>query len=121
MIYDAVLITSFGGPERREDVVSVFENVLHGENGPRARMPVVEEQYDHFAGRSPIDQNCELIAALESELGGRHPPFRSTGRHPLLADTRRRMRADGVRRAFASPASEVRFRQDRAYWSIGRR
>ena len=35
MRYDAILIVSFGGPERREDVIPFLENVLRGRNVPR--------------------------------------------------------------------------------------
>src|ERR1700733_12501025 len=63
--YDAVLLISFGGPEKREDVIPFLENVLRGRNVPRERLLAVAEHYYHFAGRSPInDQNRELMAAL---------------------------------------------------------
>ena len=69
MKYDAVLVTSFGGPERHEDVIPFLENVLRGKHVPRARMLEVAEHYYHFGGRSPInDQNRALIEALEAEL-----------------------------------------------------
>lgn len=104
--YDAVLIVSFGGPDRREDVVPFLENVLRGRNVPRERMLEVAEHYYHFGGRSPInDQNRALIAALREELdahGLRLPVYWGNRNwHPLLADTLRQMRDDGVRRALA--------------------
>jgi protoporphyrin/coproporphyrin ferrochelatase len=104
--YDALLVTSFGGPEDREDVIPFLENVLRGKNVPRARMLEVAEHYYHFGGRSPINgQNRALIAALESELrqaGITFPVYWGNRNwHPFLADTLRRMRADGVRRALA--------------------
>jgi ferrochelatase len=34
MTYDALLIVSFGGPERREDVIPFLENVLCVKNVP---------------------------------------------------------------------------------------
>ena len=67
--YDALLVVSFGGPEKREDVIPFLENVLRGRNVPRERMLEVAEHYYHFGGRSPInDQNRALIEALASEL-----------------------------------------------------
>ena len=67
--YDAVLILSFGGPEKPEDVIPFLENVLRGRNVPRERMLEVAEHYYHFGGKSPInDQNRALIAGLESGL-----------------------------------------------------
>jgi len=69
--YDALLIVSFGGPEKREDVIPFLENVLRGRNVPRERMLEVAEHYYHFDGRSPInDQNRALIDALRPALHG---------------------------------------------------
>ena len=36
--YDAVLVLSFGGPEKPEDVMPFLENVLRGRNVPSERM-----------------------------------------------------------------------------------
>ena len=64
--YDALLLVSFGGPERKDDVIPFLENVLRGKNVPRERMLEVAEHYYHFSGKSPInEQNRALIAALE--------------------------------------------------------
>jgi len=104
--YDAVLVLSFGGPEKQDDVIPFLENVLRGRNVPRERMLAVAEHYHHFGGKSPInDQNRALIAALEHELAlhGIQLPVYWGNRnwHPLLADTLRQMRDSGVRRALA--------------------
>ena len=104
--YDAVLILSFGGPEKPDDVIPFLENVLRGRGVPRERMLEVAEHYYHFGGKSPInDQNRALIARLETELAreGRRLPVYWGNRnwHPYLFDTLRQMRADGVRRALA--------------------
>jgi protoporphyrin/coproporphyrin ferrochelatase len=67
--YDALLVVSFGGPEKPDDVMPFLENVLRGRNVPRERMLEVAEHYYHFGGRSPInDQTRELIAAIEELL-----------------------------------------------------
>jgi protoporphyrin/coproporphyrin ferrochelatase len=110
MTYDALLIVSFGGPERREDVIPFLENVLRGKNVPRERMLQVAEHYYHFGGRSPINgQNRALIAALEREFKAHGPSlpiyWGNRNWHPLLADTLRQMEADGVRRALAFATS----------------
>jgi ferrochelatase len=104
--YDAVLVLSFGGPEKHEDVIPFLENVLRGRNVPRERMLDVAEHYYHFGGKSPInDQNRALIAALKEELAPNGPnlPVYWANRnwHPFLADTLRRMQADGVKNALA--------------------
>ena len=104
--YDAILVVSFGGPEKPEDVIPFLENVLRGKNVPRERMMAVAEHYYHFGGKSPInDQNRALIAGLENLLAaeGPHLPIYWGNRnwYPMLADTLRQMRADGIRRAIA--------------------
>jgi len=99
--YDALLIVSFGGPEKREDVIPFLENVLRGRNVPRERMLEVAEHYYHFDGRSPInDQNRALIDALRPAL---NIPIYWGNRnwHPMLADTMRQMSDDGIKRAVA--------------------
>jgi ferrochelatase len=102
--FDAVLVLSFGGPEQHADVIPFLENVLRGRNVPHERMLAVAEHYYHFDGKSPInDQTRALIAALDAELkthGPRLPIYWGNRNwHPFLADTLRKMKADGVRRA----------------------
>jgi protoporphyrin/coproporphyrin ferrochelatase len=104
--FDALLVVSFGGPEKHEDVLPFLEQVLRGKNVPRERMLEVAEHYYHFDGRSPInDQNKQLIAALEGECRSRGAAlpvyWGNRNWHPLLADTLKQMQAEGVRRAAA--------------------
>lgn len=110
--YDALLVISFGGPERREDVLPFLENVARGRNVPRERLLEVAEHYYHVGGRSPInEQNRQFVAAIERELEEHAHVDVGMARlkvywgnrnwHPLLADTLRQMATDGVRRALA--------------------
>ncbi len=70
--YDALLLLSFGGPEKPEDVVPFLRNVTAGKGIPDARLEQVGEHYYGFGGKSPInDQNRALKAALEVELATR--------------------------------------------------
>jgi protoporphyrin/coproporphyrin ferrochelatase len=131
MNYDALLVVSFGGPESRDDVIPFLENVLRGRNVPRERMQAVAEHYYHFDGKSPINQQIrELIAAVERELAqhdpkqhdpkqhdpNQHDPNQHESKqqrpklpvywgnrnwHPMLRDTLRQMKQDGIRRALA--------------------
>ncbi|MTV24244.1 ferrochelatase [Nitriliruptoraceae bacterium ZYF776] len=102
--HDAVLLVSFGGPERPEEVLPFMEQVTAGRGIPRERLIEVSEHYRLFGGRSPInDQNRALRAAIEAELvaHGHDLPVYWGNRNsdPTLADELRRMRDDGVRRA----------------------
>jgi protoporphyrin/coproporphyrin ferrochelatase len=104
--FDALLVLSFGGPEKPDDVIPFLENVLRGRNVPRERMLAVAEHYDHFGGKSPInDQARALIAGLEGELAIHGPElpiyWGNRNWHPFLTDTLRQMKADGVHRALA--------------------
>lgn len=104
--YDAFLLVSFGGPEGPAEVMPFLENVLRGRIVPRERMLEVAEHYQHFGGKSPInDQNRALLAAVEKELAaaGIKLPIYWGNRnwHPLLPETLRQMKQDGVKRAIA--------------------
>ncbi len=106
MNYDALLVVSFGGPDKPDDVMPFLENVLRGKNVPRERMLEVAEHYYHFGGKSPINgQNQQLIAALKVELEANGPKlpiyWGNRNWHPMLADTLKQMQADGVKRALA--------------------
>jgi len=106
MNYDAILVVSFGGPEGHDDVIPFLENVLRGRNVPRERMLAVAEHYYHFDGKSPINQQTrELIAALKDELAQHGPKlpvyWGNRNWHPMLADTLRQMKSDGIQRALA--------------------
>ena len=102
--YDALLVVSFGGPERPEDVVPFLENVTRGRGIPRERLEEVGRHYFMFGGRSPInDLNRAFIAAVEEDFrgAGLDLPVYWGNRNwdPYLADTLRAMRDDGVQRA----------------------
>ena len=43
--YDAILLVSFGGPERPEEVVPFLENVTRGRGIPRERLVEVGRHY----------------------------------------------------------------------------
>jgi protoporphyrin/coproporphyrin ferrochelatase len=102
--YDALLLVSFGGPEKPEDVLPFLENVTRGRGIPRERLEEVGEHYHLFGGRSPInDQNRDFIRAVEEDLAssGIDLPVYWGNRNwdPYLADTLRQMREDGITRA----------------------
>ncbi|HWJ07936.1 MAG TPA: ferrochelatase [Nocardioides sp.] len=120
--YDAVLLLSFGGPEKPEDVVPFLENVTRGRGIPRERLEEVGQHYFLFGGRSPInDQNKALIAALEAELAaagvGLPVYWGNRNWEPYLPDTVAQMAADGVRRVLCIATSAYSsWSSCRQYW-----
>lgn len=102
--FDALLVLSFGGPERPEDVMPFLENVTRGRGIPRERLLEVAENYYRLGGASPINEQCRsLIAALRAELDahqiGLPIYWGNRNWHPFLEKTMRQMSADGMRRA----------------------
>lgn len=110
MAADALLLLSFGGPERPEDVMPFLENVTRGRGVPRERLEEVAEHYFHFGGVSPINAlNRDIIAAVEREFAtaGRDLPiyFGNRNWYPMVEETVARMAADGVREALVFTTS----------------
>jgi protoporphyrin/coproporphyrin ferrochelatase len=124
--YDALLLVSFGGPERPEDVVPFLENVTRGRGIPRERLEEVGEHYVLLGGRSPInDLNRTLRDAIRSDLAAHDVdlPVYWGNRNwdPYLADTLAQMKDDGVTRAacfvtsaYSSYSSCRQYREDLA-------
>ncbi|HJR90197.1 MAG TPA: ferrochelatase [Aeromicrobium sp.] len=101
---DALLLVSFGGPEKPDDVVPFLENVTAGRGVPRARLEQVAEHYLLFGGRSPLnDLNRDLISAIQKDFAdhGIDVPVYWGNRNwdPYLRDVCRDMVDDGIRRA----------------------
>ena len=121
--YDALLLVSFGGPSKREDVVPFLRNVVRGKNIPDDRLEQVGEHYYAFGGKSPInEQNLALRAALEQELirrGAALPViWGNRNWHPYTRDTLRDALAFGARRilvlvtsAYASYSGSRQYRE----------
>lgn len=104
--YDAILLVSFGGPEKPDDVMPFLENVTRGRNIPPERLLEVAGHYHHFGGKSPINDQCRaLISALRSELDAHNIAlpiyWGNRNWHPFLPDAFRQMRADGAKRVLA--------------------
>src|SRR5918999_146683 len=104
--YEAVLLVSFGGPERPEEVMPFLENVTRGRGIPRERLAEVGEHYYLFGGRSPINQQCRmLLAGVGNEVFSRGlaiPLFwGNRNSEPFLDAELRRIEAAGHRRVLA--------------------
>lgn len=108
--YDALLLLSFGGPEKMEDVRPFLENVTRGRGIPPERLDEVGAHYKHFGGKSPLnDLNREIVdhVRLALEARGIRMPiyFGNRNWHPMLEDTVEKMAADGVRSALVFATS----------------
>jgi ferrochelatase len=109
--FDALLVLSFGGPEKPEDVRPFLENVTRGRGVPPERLDAVVEHYMHFGGVSPINAlNRDLIERVRGELATAELDlpiyFGNRNWHPMVEDTVAKMRDDGIRNAavFATSA-----------------
>jgi protoporphyrin/coproporphyrin ferrochelatase len=104
--YEAVLLVSFGGPERPEEVMPFLRNVTRGRGIPTERLAEVGQHYFLFGGKSPINDQCRrLLAALTNELRCRGLPlplyWGNRNWHPYLHDELRAIERDGHRRVLA--------------------
>ena len=104
MVFDAVLVVSFGGPQGLDDIRPFLANVLRGRRVAPGRVEQVAHHYELFGGVSPITEITKRQAeGLETRLrdAGRPLPVYVGMRnwHPFLADTLREMHAAGARRA----------------------
>lgn len=69
MNYEAILLTSFGGPEGPDDVMPFLERVTSGRDVPSERLEEVSHHYLALGGVSPInDQNRALLIALRESF-----------------------------------------------------
>jgi len=100
---DSILLLGFGGPTRPEEIMPFLRRVVEGRGIPEERLAQVEQHYLEVGGRSPYNEQTEVLrAALEARLRARGPglPVYTGMRnwHPFLSDTFRAMHADGRRR-----------------------
>lgn len=102
--FDSVLVVSFGGPQGMDDIRPFLANVLRGRRVSPARVEEVAHHYELFGGVSPLSAITERQAdGLRARLAAAGQPLPvyvgMRNWHPYLADTLRRMHADGCRHA----------------------
>lgn len=122
--YDAILLSSFGGPEGQDEVIPFLRSVTAGRGIPDERLEEVAHHYRHFDGVSPINaQNRALKEALEAELAARgiDLPVYWGNRNsaPFFADTVREAHEAGddrllglVTSAYTSYSGVGQYRED---------
>jgi len=104
--YDAILLTSFGGPEGPEDVIPFLERVTAGRGIPKERLAEVGTHYSAMGGVSPINaQNRVLLAAIKEGLAQQDMEipvyWGNRNSAPFFADALRQIHADGRRHVLA--------------------
>jgi protoporphyrin/coproporphyrin ferrochelatase len=106
--YQALVLVSFGAPERSEDVMPFLRRVSAGRGIPEERIAAVAEHYYAAGGASPLNARCrQLMEALGRQLAGAGGSadlalyWGNRNWHPLLDDTVAQMRDDGIERALA--------------------
>ena len=60
--YQALLLVSFGGPERAEDVKPFLRRVTAGRDVPESRLDKVAEHYYAAGGASPLPAACRAFS-----------------------------------------------------------
>ena len=108
--YDAVLLLSYGGPRRSEDVLPFMRNATAGRGVPDSRLLEVSGHYQGFGGASPINAcNAELRDALQARLAehGSTLPIVIGNRnwHPFVSQALRELADAGARRVLALPTA----------------
>lgn len=106
MSYDAVLLTSFGGPEGPDEVMPFLERVTAGRGIPRERLEEVSHHYLALGGISPINaQNRALLAAMGTEFKNRGIAlpiyWGNRNSDPYFADTLTKLYEAGHRNVLA--------------------
>ncbi len=124
MSSDALLLVSYGSPERREDVEPFLQNLLSGTRVSQTTLDKVAEQYDqlalHSGHFSPLASQCQL---LRRELIRRkafpEPIFwGNLFWNPLLVDTIHAMCEHKIRQATAFITSPFESELSRKRYSL---
>ena len=108
--YDAILLQSYGGPRRPEDVLPFMRNATAGRGVPDSRLLEVSGHYQGFGGASPINaRNAELRDALQARLAERGStlPIVVGNRnwHPFVSQALRELADTGARHVLALPTA----------------
>ncbi|MDR3234834.1 MAG: ferrochelatase [Planctomycetaceae bacterium] len=126
---DALLIISYGAPEREEDVFPFLHNLFAGKNVPPQRLEYAAEKYRRCAAQSgsysPLNGEClQLIAGVRNEFKRRNqniPVYWGNLFHePLLKDTLEQMQRSGIAEAgiFVTSAFSCNSRYNEALQSV---
>ncbi len=129
-MFDAILLASYGGPEKIDDINPFLDRILTGKRVPPARRAAIFERYERFNGVSPLPDECRrFLDRLSEAFAADATPAKATNplnfsaetapqppstpriywgnlyAPPTFDDAVAQMEADGVRRLFVYPTS----------------
>jgi ferrochelatase len=109
-MFDAILLASYGGPEKIDDINPFLDRILTGKRVPPARRAAIFERYERFGGVSPLPSECRrfLDRLTEAFVDADDAPRLYWGNlyaPPTFDDALAQMEADGVRRLLVFPTS----------------
>lgn len=113
-MFDAILLASYGGPEKIDDINSFLDRILTGKRVPPVRRAAIFERYERFGGVSPLPSECRrFLDRLAEAFADDAPQPSPTPRiywgnlyaPPTFDDAFAQMEADGVRRLLVFPTS----------------
>jgi len=104
ILYDAVLLIAFGGPEKMEDVRPFLANVTKGRPVPPQRLEEVIQHYEVFNGHSPLNEitfrQARAVQQLLDQEGLRLPVYVGMRNwHPYFHETLAQMATEGIKHA----------------------
>ena len=106
--FDAVLLISFGGPQKPNEIRPFLRNVLRNRRIPEQRFEAVLKHYEMFDGASPLTPiTMRQAAGLANRLKSDPVPLPvyvgMRNWHPFLEETLSEMCREGMTRALAVP------------------
>jgi ferrochelatase len=109
-MFDAILLASYGGPEKIDDINPFLDRILTGKRVPPARRAAIFERYERFGGVSPLPGECRrfLDRLTEAFADAADAPRLYWGNlyaPPTFDDALAQIEADGVRRLLVFPTS----------------
>ena len=109
-MFDAILLASYGGPEKIDDINPFLDRILTGKRVPPARRDAIFERYERFGGVSPLPGECRrfLDRLTETFADAADAPRIYWGNlyaPPTFDDALARIEADGARRLLVFPTS----------------
>lgn len=129
-MFDAILLASYGSPEKIDDINPFLDRILTGKRVPPARRAAIFERYERFNGVSPLPGECRrFLDRLSEAFAADATPAKATNplnssaeaapqppsapriywgnlyAPPTFDDAFAQMEADGVRRLLVFPTS----------------